>query len=97
MIAAGMESMSMVPMMGNKVAFNPAIFEDEHVAIAYGMGITAEKVAERWKVSRQAQDEFAYQSHQRAISGISSGEFKDEITPYRIAEHVRIWIHARLK
>jgi len=88
MIAAGMESMSMVPMMGNKIAFNPAIFEDEHVAIAYGMGITAEKVAERWKVSREAQDEFAYQSHQRAIRAIASGEFKDEISPYHIKEHM---------
>ncbi len=88
MIAAGMESMSMVPMMGNKIAFNPAIFEDEHVAIAYGMGITAEKVAERWKVTREAQDAFALQSHRRAIAAISKGEFKDEITPYRISEHV---------
>ena len=88
MVAAGMESMSMVPMMGNKIAFNPAIFEDEHIAIAYGMGITAEKVAQRWKVSREAQDEFAYQSHQRAMRAIASGEFKDEITPYHIAEHM---------
>ena len=45
MIAAGTESMSMIPMMGNKVAFNPRVFVDEHVAIAYGMGVTAEKVA----------------------------------------------------
>ena len=88
MIAAGMESMSMVPMMGNKIAFNPAVFEDEHVAIAYGMGITAEKVAERWKVTREAQDAFALQSHQRAIAAINNGEFKDEITPYHISEHV---------
>ncbi|OFZ67992.1 MAG: acetyl-CoA acetyltransferase [Betaproteobacteria bacterium RBG_16_56_24] len=88
MLAAGVESMSMVPMMGNKVAFNPAIFENEHVAIAYGMGLTAEKVAERWKVSREAQDAFALQSHQRAIAAINNGEFKDEITPYRITEHV---------
>ena len=89
MAAAGMESMSMVPMMGNKIAFNPEIFaRDENLAIAYGMGITAEKVAERWKVSREAQDEFAYQSHQRAIRAIASGEFKDEITPYHIAEHM---------
>ena len=89
MVAAGMESMSMVPMMGNKIAFNPEIFaRDENVAIAYGMGITAEKVAQRWKVSREAQDEFAYQSHQRAMRAISSGEFKDEITPYRIEEHM---------
>ena len=48
MIAAGTESMSMVPMMGNKIAMNPAIFtHDENIAIAYGMGLTAEKVAER--------------------------------------------------
>ena len=88
MVAAGMESMSMVPMMGNKIAFNPAIFEDEHVAIAYGMGLTAERVAERWKVSREAQDAFAYESHRRAVQAIASGEFRDEITPYQIAEHV---------
>jgi len=89
MVAAGMESMSMVPMMGNKIAFNPEIFAlDENIAIAYGMGITAEKVAQRWKISREAQDEFAYQSHQRAMRAIASGEFKDEITPYHIAEHM---------
>ena len=88
MLAAGVESMSMVPMMGNKVAFNPAIFEDEHYGIAYGMGQTAEKVAERWKVSREAQDAFALQSHLRALSAINNGEFEDEITPYRITEHV---------
>ena len=88
MVAAGMESMSMVPMMGNKIAFNPAIFErEENIAIAYGMGVTAEKVAERWKISREAQDAFAYQSHQRAVQAIANGEFKDEITPYPIAEH----------
>src|SRR5487761_2305627 len=83
MIAAGTESMSMVPMMGNKVAMNPAIFAgNENLAIAYGMGITAEKVAERWKVSREAQDEFAYTSHQRAIAAIAKGEFDDEIAAY---------------
>jgi acetyl-CoA acyltransferase len=87
MVAAGTESMSMVPMMGNKIAFNPAVFEDEHYAIAFGMGITAEKVAERWKVSREAQDAFALQSHERAISAMKNGEFGDEITPYTIAEH----------
>jgi acetyl-CoA acyltransferase len=88
MIAAGTESMSMVPMMGNKVAFNPAVFQDEHLAIAFGMGITAEKVAERWKVSREAQDAFALQSHERAIAAINAGEFRDEISPYTIDEHV---------
>ena len=88
MIAAGTESMSMVPMMGNKIAFNPAVFENEHVGIAYGMGLTAEKVAERWKVTREAQDAFALQSHLRAIAGINNGEFADEITPYQIIEHM---------
>jgi acetyl-CoA acyltransferase len=80
--------MSMVPMTGNKVAFNPAIFaRDENIAIAFGMGMTAEKVAERWKVTREAQDAFALRSHQRAIAAISAGEFADEITPYTITEH----------
>ncbi|HUX92154.1 MAG TPA: acetyl-CoA C-acyltransferase [Gallionellaceae bacterium] len=89
MIAAGVESMSMVPMMGNKIAINPAIFEkDENIAIAFGMGLTAEKVAERWKVSREAQDAFAYQSHQRAIQAIARGEFKDEISAYQITDRV---------
>ena len=84
-IAAGTESMSMIPMMGNKVSMNPRMFADnENVAIAYGMGITAEKVAEKWKVSREAQDGFALQSHQRAISAIERGEFREEISPYTI-------------
>jgi acetyl-CoA acyltransferase len=95
MIAAGVESMSMVPMMGNKIAFNPEVFaHNENIGIAYGMGITAEKVAERWKISREAQDEFAYQSHQRAVQAIANGEFKDEITLYRIEDHVPD-LHAR--
>src|SRR5258705_11001910 len=66
MIAAGTESMSMVPMGGNKPSFSPAIFDkDENIAIGYGMGVTAERVAERWKVSREAQDIFAAESHRR--------------------------------
>src|SRR5690242_12428546 len=57
MLAAGTESMSLVPMGGNNPSLNPRIFErDENVGIAFGMGITAEKVAERWKVSREDQD-----------------------------------------
>ena len=88
MIAGGVESMSMVPMMGNKIAMNPAIFaRNENLAIAFGMGITAEKVAERWKVPREAQDEFAYTSHQRAMAAIAKGEFNDEISPYAIEDH----------
>ena len=87
MIAGGTESMSMVPMMGNKVAMNPAMFEhEENVAIAYGMGITGEKVAEQWKVSREDQDEFALTSHLRALKAIESGEFTQEIAPYTVDE-----------
>lgn len=86
-IAAGTESMSMVPMMGNKVAMNPAMFtHDEHVAIAYGMGMTAEKVAQQWKITRDQQDEFALTSHTRAINAIDMGEFDHEIAPYPIEE-----------
>jgi acetyl-CoA acyltransferase len=85
MLAGGTESMSMVPMMGHKIAMNPAIFEnDENRAIAFGMGITAEKVAERWKISREDQDRFALQSHERAFAAIAAGEFRDEITPFQL-------------
>ena len=87
-LAGGTESMSMVPMMGNKVALSPNVFNNDHVAIAYGMGITAEKVAEEWKVSREDQDAFALASHQKAIAAIQAGEFKSEITPYEVLSHV---------
>lgn len=81
-IAAGAESMSQVPMSKLLPSLNPAVFEgDENVGIAYGMGLTAEKVAERWKVSREDQDVFALQSHQRALAAQQAGEFTDEITP----------------
>ena len=89
MIAAGAESMSMVPMSGNKPSFNPEVFaRDENVGIAYGMGLTAEKVAQQWKVSREAQDAFALESHRRAILAQQAGEFTGEITPYEIVERL---------
>jgi acetyl-CoA acyltransferase len=89
MIAAGTESMSLVPMGGNKPSFSPSVFEkDENVAIAYGMGITAEKVARQWKISREAQDLFAAESHRRAVHATDAGEFRDEVTPYAIADHL---------
>lgn len=87
MIGAGTETMSMVPMMGHKVAMNPKVFADDNVAIAYGMGITAEKVAQQWKVSREDQDAFAYASHQKALAAIQSGEFRDEISPFEVVSH----------
>lgn len=86
MIAGGTESMSMVPMMGHKVQMNPAIFSDENVSIAYGMGITAEKVAEKWKVSREDQDAFAVESHRRALAAIEAGHFRDEIVPFTLED-----------
>ena len=87
MIAAGVESMSMVPMMGNSPSLSPSIFErDGDVGIAYGMGLTAEKVAQQWKVSRDAQDAFALQSHQRALAAQQAGEFAGEITPIEVTD-----------
>jgi acetyl-CoA acyltransferase len=84
MLAGGTESMSMVPMMGNKVAMSPKVFENDNIAIAYGMGITAEKVASEWNISREDQDAFAFASHQKAIAAIAAGEFTSEISPYQI-------------
>ena len=86
MIAAGTESMSMVPMMGHHPAMNQAIFRDENIGVAYGMGLTAEKVAQQWKVTREAQDAFALASHQKAIAAQQAGEFADEITPIEVVE-----------
>ena len=90
MIAAGVESMSMVPMMGNHPSLAPQIFADtdnlDDYGIAYGMGLTAEKVAQQWRVSREAQDAFALQSHQRAIAAMTAGEFTDEITPLSVQQ-----------
>ncbi|MDP4301046.1 acetyl-CoA C-acyltransferase [Leptothrix discophora] len=87
MIAAGCESMSMVPMSGNTPSFNPAIFAaDENIGIAYGMGMTAEKVAQQWNVSRADQDAFALASHQKALAAQAAGEFGDEITPFEVVE-----------
>ena len=87
MIAAGVESMSMVPMMGNSPSLSPSIFErDGDVGIAYGMGLTAERVAQQWKVTREAQDAFALESHKRAIAAQQAGEFASEITPIEVTD-----------
>ncbi|MGR6805375.1 acetyl-CoA C-acyltransferase [Sphaerotilus natans] len=87
MIAGGAESMSLVPMSGFSPSFNPSIFErDENVGIAYGMGLTAEKVAQQWKVSRERQDAFALASHQKALAAQAAGEFDAETTPVKVTE-----------
>ena len=87
MIAGGTESMSMVPMSGNTPSLSPAMFaRDDDVGIAYGMGLTAEKVAQQWKVTREAQDRFACESHARALKAQQAGEFADEIAPMQVTE-----------
>jgi len=86
MSGGGTESMSMVPMMGYHPVFNPNIYQNEHIGIAYGMGITAEKVAEQWQVTREQQDAFAVASHAKALAAIAAGEFADEIAPYTLAD-----------
>jgi len=87
-IAGGVESMSMVPMMGNKVSMNPMIFDNDDAAIAFGMGITAENVAKRWKVSREAQDQFALNSHLKALAAQQAGYFNAEILPFEVRHHL---------
>jgi acetyl-CoA acyltransferase len=90
LIAAGVESMSMVPMLGNSPSLSPAVFADtadiEKYGIAYGMGLTGERVAEKYGISREAQDAFALTSHQRAAAGIAAGEFAAEITPVEVTD-----------
>ena len=90
MIAAGTESMSMVPMMGNSPSLSPEIFKDPddigNYGIAYGMGLTAEKVAQQWKVSREDQDAFALASHQRAVAAQQAGDFAAEMTEIEVEE-----------
>jgi acetyl-CoA acyltransferase len=86
MIAAGVESMSLVPMMGHHPSMNMNIFKDENLGMAYGMGLTAEKVAQQWSISREAQDQFALESHRKAIAAQQAGWFNDETTAVDIIE-----------
>ena len=86
MIAGGVESMSMVPMSGNTPSLSPDIFKDENIGIAYGMGLTAEKVAQQWNVSREAQDGFALASHQKALAAQAAGEFSAETFAVQVAQ-----------
>jgi acetyl-CoA acyltransferase len=80
-IAAGTESMSMIPMLG-RLAMNADVFAgDENVGIAYGMGLTSERVASQWRVTREEQDAFALSSHRKALAAQANGEFDAEISP----------------
>jgi acetyl-CoA acyltransferase len=82
-IAGGTESMSMVPMVSNKFAPNPWLAENYPEAYI-AMGLTAERVAEEFGVSRADQDEFAYQSHMKAIAAQDAGKFEAEIVPLEV-------------
>jgi acetyl-CoA acyltransferase len=79
-IAGGVESMSLVPMTGNKMTVNPGL-ADRWPEVYVPMGITAETVARRFEVSRQQQDEFALESHQKAVAAQKAGRFQGEILP----------------
>ncbi|NPV92132.1 MAG: thiolase family protein [Firmicutes bacterium] len=86
-IGAGIESMSMIPMGGSKICPNPWLMENYPESYTM-MGITAELVAERYKVSREDQDEFSAASHQKAVKAIQEGRFKDEIVPLKVGKKV---------
>jgi len=88
MIAAGAESMSLVPMMGHWPSINALAVQDQNIGMAYGMGLTGEKVAAQWKVSREDQDAFALASHRKALAGQAAGEFADETTSVDIVERM---------
>jgi acetyl-CoA acyltransferase len=86
-LAGGTESMSMVPMGGNKVAPNPWLMD--HYPDSYlGMGLTAENLARKYGITRQQADEFSYGSHQKALAAIAAGKFKDEIVPVEVRNTV---------
>ena len=84
-IAGGTESMSLVPVMGTKTVLNYKIATDNPTYYT-SMGLTAEQIAEQYKISREDQDQFAYRSHQNAIAAIEGGKFKDEIVPIEVSE-----------
>ncbi|WP_340578831.1 thiolase family protein, partial [Staphylococcus aureus] len=83
LVAGGIELMSAVPMGGNEPTNNP-ILQDEDSGVSYPMGLTAEMVAETYNVSREDQDAYAVQSHQRAAEAQQSGKFEDEIIPIEV-------------
>ena len=82
-IAGGSENMTMVPMTGNKLTPNPYLAHNMPQAYI-NMGLTAENVAEKYNISREEQDEYAYESNMKAVAAIKEGKFKDEIIPLEI-------------
>jgi acetyl-CoA acyltransferase len=86
-IAGGTESMTMVPMGGNKVSPNPWLM-DNYPDAYLGMGLTAENLAKKYGITREQADTFSYESHQKAIAAIAAGKFKDEIVPVDVSYSV---------
>lgn len=84
-IAGGTESMSLVPMMGHKTVLNFKI-ATQHPEYYTSMGLTGEEVAKDYNISREDMDQFAYQSHMKAVKAIQEGKFKDEIVPISVQE-----------
>ncbi len=84
-IAGGTESMSLVPTVGYKTVPNYHIAK-EHPDYYIGMGLTAEEVADKYKISREDMDQFSYESHMKAIRAIDEGKFKEEIVPIEVEE-----------
>jgi acetyl-CoA acyltransferase len=83
-VAGGTESMSMIPMGGNKISPNPWLVE--HYPDAYlSMGLTAERLAKRFGITREAADEFSLRSHQKAMAAIQAGKFEDEVVPVPVS------------
>lgn len=85
-IAGGAESMSFIPMGGYKPTPDYSVAKEGHEDYYWGMGLTAEAVANQFKISREDQDEFAFNSHQKAIKAISEGKFKDQVVPIQVEQ-----------
>lgn len=84
-LAGGVESMSLIPMGGNKPSPNPRLV-DEYPEVFIGMGLTAERVAEKYSITREEQDRFSFESHRKAVRAIEQGKFKEEIVPLEVHE-----------
>jgi acetyl-CoA acyltransferase len=82
-LAGGAETMSMIPMGGHKIVPNPYLV-DNYPDAYLSMGLTAERLAKRYEISREQQDEFSFRSHQKALAAIEAGKFKDEIAPIKV-------------
>jgi acetyl-CoA acyltransferase len=86
-VAGGTESMTMLPMAGNKFSPNPWLVEN-HPDTYLNMGLTAENLARKYGITREQSDEFSYQSHQKAMAAIAAGKFKEEIVPVAVTYNV---------